>query len=290
MTDTNPASPIKLNHEIYGQGDPLLCIHGFGASLYSWRNFIGPLAKDYQLILIDLKGCGESPKPRDTKYSTRDHADLLYQFILERDLRNLTLIGNSFGGALSLLLSLMLADADESARLKSLILIDAGAYKEYVPAYLKLLSVPLINLGVYLIPSRAAVLAILRKAYYDPSKITEEQIAAYTAPIAAPGGKHALRETGRQLVPANFDELIKRYKDITVPTLIIWGRQDRIIPLKVGELLNRDIANSTFKIIEECGHAPQEEKPEETVALVCEFLQSLCSARREPIALPQGRA
>jgi pimeloyl-ACP methyl ester carboxylesterase len=274
MAGTNSASPIKLYHEIYGQGDPLLCIHGFGASLYSWRNFIEPLSKNYQLILVDLKGCGKSPKPHDTKYSTQDHADLLYQLILEHDLRNLTLIGNSLGGALSLLLSLMLADAGESARLKSLVLIDAGAYKEYVPTYLKLLSVPLINLGVYLVPSRFAVRTILRKAYYDPSKITEEQIAAYTAPIAAPGGKHALRETGRQLVPANFEQLIKRYKDITVPTLIIWGRQDKIIPLKVGELLNRDIANSTLKIIERCGHAPQEEKPEETVPLVLEFLQS----------------
>jgi len=199
---------------------------------------------------------------------------LLYQFILEHDLRKLTLIGNSFGGALSLLLSLMLADAGESARLKSLVLIDAGAYKEYVPAYLKLLSVPLLNLGVYLIPSRAAVRAILRKAYYDPSKITDEQIAAYAGPIAAPGGKHALIETGRQLVPANFDKLVKRYKNITVPTLIIWGREDRIIPLKVGELLDRKIANSTLKIIEDCGHAPQEEKPEETVPLVLEFLKA----------------
>lgn len=275
MAETNPASPIKLYHETYGAGDPLLCIHGFGASLYSWRNFIEPLAKDYQLILIDLKGCGKSPKPLDKKYSTQDHAGLLYQFILEHDLRNLTLIGNSFGGALSLLLSIMLVDAGEAERLKSLILIDAGAYREYIPAYLKLLSVPLINLGVYLVPSRAAVRAILRKAYYDPTKITEEQIAAYAASIAAPGGKHALLETGKQLVPENFDELIKRYKDITVPTLVVWGRQDKIIPLKVGELLNRDIANSTLKIIEECGHAPQEEKPEETVPLVLEFLEGV---------------
>jgi len=264
-----------LYHETYGQGDPLLCIHGFGASLYSWRNFIEPFAYEYQLILIDLKGCGKSPKPHDTKYSTQDHADLLYQFILEHDLRNLTLIGNSFGGALSLLLSLMLADAGESGRLKSLVLIDAGAYKEYIPAYLKLLSIPLINFGVYLIPSRFAARATLSKAYYDQSKISEEQISAYAAPIAAPGGKHALRETVRQLVPPNFDALIKRYKDITVPTLIIWGRQDEIIPLKVGRMLNRDINNSALKIIEECGHAPQEERPEETVPLVLEFLHSL---------------
>ena len=174
-----------------------------------------------------------------------------------------------------MLLSLMLADAGEALRLKSLVLIDGAAYKEYIPAYLKLLAIPLINLGVHLVPSRIAVRGILRKAYYDPSKITEDQISAYAAPIAAPGGKHALRETGRQLVPDNFDELIKRYKEITAPTLIIWGRQDRIIPLKVGELLRRDIANSTLKIIEECGHAPQEEKPSETVPLVLEFLHGV---------------
>src|SRR5260370_33399833 len=101
-------------------------------------------------MLIERKGCGKPPKPRDTKYSTQDHADLLYQFILEHDLRNLTLIGNSFGGALSLLLSLMLADAGESARLKSLVLIDAGASKEYVPPDLKLLSGPRITLGRHL--------------------------------------------------------------------------------------------------------------------------------------------
>jgi pimeloyl-ACP methyl ester carboxylesterase len=267
--------PVELNHEVYGKGDPLLCIHGFGASLYSWRNFIEPLAPEYQLILIDLKGCGKSPKPHDSKYSTQDHADLLYRFILEHDLRDLTLIGNSFGGALSLLLSLMLADAGESSRLKSLVLIDAGAYKEYIPAYLKLLSIPLISFGVYLIPSRLAVRAILDRAYYDQSKITAEQISVYAAPIAAAGGKHALRETGKQLVPRNFEDLIKRYKDITLPTLIIWGRQDKIIPLKVGQMLEHDIINSTLKIIEECGHAPQEEKPEETVPLVLEFLHSL---------------
>ena len=105
-----------LYHEIYGQGDPLLCIHGFGACLYSWRNFVGPFSKDYQLILIDLKGCGKSPKPHDTKYSTQDHAEMLYQFIMEHDLRNLTLIGNSLGGALSLLLTIMLKEAGQLAR------------------------------------------------------------------------------------------------------------------------------------------------------------------------------
>jgi len=110
-------------------------------------------------------------------------------------------------------------------------------------------------------------------AYYDPNKITAEQIAAYAAPLSEPGARHAFLETAQQLVPANFDELVAKYKDIKMPTLIIWGRQDRIIPLKVGELLDRDIPNSTLKVIDECGHAPQEEKPDETIALVLDFLK-----------------
>src|SRR5437667_7073122 len=147
--------PIELYHESYGEGAPLLCIHGFGASLYSWRNFIGPLGKDNQLILIDLKGCGKSPKPNDTKYSTLDHAGLVRQFILKHDLKNLTLVGNSLGGALSLLVTIVLMETGELARLRSIILMDAGAYQEFIPFFLRLLSVPILNLPAYLLPSRS---------------------------------------------------------------------------------------------------------------------------------------
>ena len=274
MSDPIPPAPIELHHEIYGAGNPVLCIHGFGASLFSWRNFVAPLSQNYQLILIDLKGCGDSPKPPDSHYSTKDHADLIYKFILDHDLKNLTLIGNSFGGALSLLLSVMLLEK-EPGRLRSLVLIDAGAYKEYIPGYLKLIGVPIIGAAaIYLVQAKCAAKSILKLAYYDPGKITKEQIEAYAAPIAAPGGKHALLETGKQIIPPNIDELVAKYKDISVPTLIIWGKQDKIINPIVGDLLDQAIPNSTLKWIDKCGHVPQEEMPEATVPLVLDFLAS----------------
>jgi pimeloyl-ACP methyl ester carboxylesterase len=275
MSDPISPAPIELHHEIYGAGNPVLCIHGFGASLFSWRNFVEPLSQNYQLILIDLKGCGNSPKPPDSHYSPEDHADLIYQFILDHDLRNLTLIGNSFGGALSLLLSIMLLE-NEPGRLRSLVLIDAGAYKKYIPGYLKLIGVPIIGAAaVYLTPARCMAKSVLKLAYYDPKKITAGQISGYAAPLAAPGGKHALLETGKQIIPPNLDELTARYKDINVPTLIIWGKQDKIINPIVGDLLDQAIPNSTLKWIDQCGHVPQEEMPEATVPLVLDFLASL---------------
>jgi len=275
MSNPTPTASVDLHYKTYGAGDPVLCLHGFGASLFSWRNFVTPLSQNYQLILIDLKGSGNSPKPPDSKYSTQDHADLIYRFILDHDLKNLTLVGNSFGGALSLLLAIMLLEK-EPGRLRALVLIDPGAYKQYIPLYLKLIGFPIIGAAaIYLTPARCMAKSVLKLAYSDPKKITADQIAAYAAPIAAPGGKHALLETGKQIIPPNIDELVARYKEINVPTLIIWGRQDKIISPEAGTLLDQDMQNSTLKWIDQCGHVPQEERPEATVPLVLDFLQGL---------------
>jgi pimeloyl-ACP methyl ester carboxylesterase len=275
MSEPNATSAIELNYKIYGTGNPVLCIHGFGASLFSWRNFVDPLSQNYQLILIDLKGCGDSPKPPDSRYSIEDHADLVYKFILDQDLKNLTLVGNSFGGALALLLSVRLIE-NEPGRLRALVLIDPGAYPQYIPGYVKLIGFPVIGaLAVYLTPATSMAKSVLKLAYYDSRKITAEQIAAYAAPLAAPGGKHALLETGKGIIPPNIDELIAKYKDINVPTLIIWGMQDKIISPEAGKLLVQAIPNSTVQWIDQCGHVPQEERPEATVPLVLEFLRSL---------------
>src|SRR5258706_515776 len=116
---------------------------------------------------------------------------------------------------------------------------------------------------------------VLKLAYYDPKKITDKQIAAYAAPLAAPGGKHALLETGRQIIPTNIDQLLGRYKDINVPTLIIWGKQDKIISPDAGKLLVQAIRNSLLRWVDRCGHVPQEERPETTVPLVLESLPTL---------------
>jgi pimeloyl-ACP methyl ester carboxylesterase len=275
MSDPTPASPLDLHHKIYGAGNPVLCIHGFGASLFSWRNFVGPISAHYQLILIDLKGSGNSPKPADSHYSIQDHADLVYKFILDHDLKNLTLVGNSFGGALALLLSLMLIDT-APGRLRALILIDPGAFKQFIPGYVKLIGVPIIGAAVvYLTPAKFMAKSILKLAYYDPRKISKDQIAAYAAPLAAPGGKHALLETGKRIIPPNIDELTARYKDINVPTQIIWGRQDKIISPEAADLLHAAIPGSKLEWIDQCGHVPQEERPKATVPLVLSFLGTL---------------
>ena len=261
-----------LHCEMYGKGDPVLCIHGLGASTHSFREFKEPLSREHKLILLDLRGFGASPKPKDKHDSIFEHADLIQQFIEEHDLKNLTLIGNSFGGALSLLVSLRLCEA-KSGRLKRLILIDSGGYNLYLPTHLKLLRTPIIGwLMIHLLPPKIAAFTVLKDSYYNIRKITREQIDAYARPIADTGGRHALLETSKQIIPPNIDELIKMYPKISVPTLIIWGRQDKVIPLVIGKMLDAAIPDSRLIIIDHSAHVPQEETPEAVVPLVLDFL------------------
>lgn len=273
MSTAESSSPINLHQKQYGDGDPVLCVHGLGANIFTWRHFVTPFSQKNKLILVDLRGSGSSPKPRTPHYSIEEHADDIYRIILRDDLRGLTLIGNSLGGAIALLVALKLCE-QEPARLSKLVLIDAGAYKEYLPGYLKLMRSFLGLLVVYLTPGKLAAKFVLRASYYDKNKITKDQIKAYADPIASMEGRYALLQTARHCIPANSDEIITKLKHITVPTLILWGRHDSVIPLKVGELLDQDIPNSSLEVFEECGHIPQEEKPEETIASISRFMNA----------------
>ena len=266
----NPTS-VNLYKEVYGSGDPILCLHGLGASIYSWRHFIAPFSKTNKLILVDFKGCGQSPKPIDTHYSIEEHTDAVYRLIIEENLTKLTLVGNSLGGAVALLVALRLRD-QTPRRLSRLVLIDSAGDKNYLPPHFRLVRSSLGTPLIHFAPSKLAAKMVLRMCYYDKTRIAPEDVAAYAIPIASRGGRHALLQTARQCIPPNADELIAEVKTITVPTLILWGREDKIISLRVGELLHQAIPNSQLEIIERCGHIPQEEKPDEAIARISNFL------------------
>ena len=271
MTTSRTSPSVSLYKEVYGAGDPILCLHGLGANIYSWRHFIVPFSQNHKLILVDFKGCGKSPKPRDTHYSLEEKVDDIYNLILAEDFKHLTLVGNSLGGAIALLVAIRLGN-EKPNRLSRLILIDSAGEKGSMPPHLTLLRSALGAPMIYLSPSRLAAKMTLRMCYHDREKITKEQVEAYAAPLSSLGGRHALLHTARQCIPANADELIAAVSTLTVPTLILWGREDKVIPLRVGKLLHELIPNSKLEVIEQCGHIPQEEKPDETIARISEFL------------------
>lgn len=257
--------------ETYGSGEPILAVHGLGASIYSWRNLRDQLP-GHKLILIDLRGAGKSPKPHDKHYSIHDQANLIYEFIVEHDLKNLTLMGNSYGGAVSLIVAIRLCEQNPGL-LSKLILIDSGGYNKLLPWYLKLMRTPVLGwLALHILSPRQSAKTVLKNGYYNHRLITKEQIAAYAEPIGSPGGRYALLQTAKGVIPKDINDIIAKYRTINVPTLILWGLNDRVIPLEIGKMLHEAIPGSRLETINECGHVPQEEKPAETICSISEFL------------------
>jgi len=265
--DKSGCTDSGLYYAIYGTGQPLLAIHGLGASMYSWREFVKVpnTFPGYQIILIDLKGSGNSDKPHNKNYSIKTQRDLVYDFILKQNLKNLTLVGNSYGGAVSLILTMKLMKMNPGL-LTRLILIDSGGSNKMLPWYLKLLRTPVLGwLALQILTPEEAADTVLKNAYYNDCLITKEQIAAYAAPIGAPGGKYALLQISKGAIPKDIKKIMAHYSTITVPTSILWGADDKVIPLAIGEMLHDKIKGSSLDLVKECGHVPQEEKPAETI-------------------------
>ncbi len=268
------STETQLYYETYGSGDPIIFLHGLGASLYTWHNMKAPLEGDYKLFLIDLKGFGQSPKPRDNRYSIQGQADLVYELILEHDLKKLTVVGNSYGGAVSLLLAIRLC-AENPNRLAKLILVDSAGYDELLPWFVKLLRTPVLGcLVVHLLPNKIMAKTVLTESYYDNKLITDAQVEAYAEPMGMKNGKYALLKAAEQAIPKDIDKVIAKYPTISVPTLIIWGDKDKVIPIKIGEKLDKAIPCSKLTTIANTGHIPQEETPIPTVELIKDFLKN----------------
>jgi pimeloyl-ACP methyl ester carboxylesterase len=262
-----------LHYEVEGNGPGLVLVHGFATNLYTWRHLRARLAGNYRLWLPDLKGFGDSPKPGHGRFGIYDHAAELVQFICEHDLRDLVLVGNSMGGALALAAAIYFQEQDPG-RIRGLVLVDSAGYPQRLPFFMRVLRIPwLPELFAGLVPRRILVRLVLKRLYYDHALIPEQSVTAYSRPMDAAGGVHALIETARHVVPADLETVTDRYNDLRMPTMILWGREDRIVPLAVGERLHRAIAGSQLVVLDRCGHMPHEECPERALPIIEQFLE-----------------
>lgn len=263
---------VRLFVDERGEGEPIVLLHGFGASSYFWRLITPTLARSHRVIAIDLKGFGRSQKPIDGRYRVTDHSRVIREYLAGRGLSGITLIGHSLGGAVSLAITIEAQEANPGL-VRNLVLISAPAYPQTIPDTIATIQRPRIGeLVLEVVPAEVIAQQTLIGASAPGRPIDPADVAAYAAPLRSPGGKEALIATARTFDPALYASLIARIGTIRARTLVLTCRDDQIVPLSTSLRLARTIPRAELTVFSGCNHLAPEEKPGPTVQRIQRFL------------------
>jgi pimeloyl-ACP methyl ester carboxylesterase len=265
---------LQLHYKKAGSGDPaLILLHGFGASLFSWREVIEPLAGYGTVIAYDRPAFGLTERPLSwdgdlNPYSPQAQVELLIGLMDALDIKQAILVGNSAGGSVSIQTALEYPD-----RVGALVLVDPAVYQTGgTSAWLHLLqkTPQMDRLGPVLVRSIAKEGdASIKKAWHNPNLITPDIFEGYRLPLQADNWDIALWEFNKAAEPRSLEESLK---EISIPVLVLSGDDDRLIPLEFSQRLAGDIPGAELVIFQDCGHLPQEECPEQFLEAVERFL------------------
>lgn len=268
---------LQVHYKTGGAGEPVLVLlHGFGASVFSWREVMKPLAELGTVVAYDRPAFGLTQRPLTWEedanpYTSEAQVELLIGLMDTLEFDSTILVGNSAGGAVALRAALEYAD-----RVEALVLVSAAIYEGGgAPAWTRpLLDTPQLDrLGPLLtrqISQRGD--AFLHRAWHEPNRITPDIRTGYRKPLAADNWDRALWELAKGSPQRG---LADRIGDIAVPSLVVTGDDDRIVPVESSIRLAEDLPAAELLIISDCGHLPQEECPDQFLVAVTAFVQSL---------------
>jgi pimeloyl-ACP methyl ester carboxylesterase len=246
---------------------PLVLMHGTGSSLHAWDGWVDALKDRKRVIRFDLPGFGLTGPSPDNRYSVDNDVRVMFALLDRIGVQSCITGGNSLGGAVAWRAALA-----EPARVEKLILVDAGGYPFHStsePIGFRLLRIPGVTWLMQHTLPRFLVEQGARNVYGDPDRVKPEMIERSIQLTQREGNRRALIERARQRPTQSFAH---RIPELKLPTLIIWGGRDRLLPPDDAERFHRDIPGSTLVIFDDLGHAPEEEDPARTIAAVKKFL------------------
>jgi pimeloyl-ACP methyl ester carboxylesterase len=264
-----PVSGMQVHLRDEGPRDdpnPIVLLHGTSDSLHTWAGWSEDLRHQRRVIRFDLPAFGlTGPDPRND-YSIAAYVRFVTAVVDTLGVKSFVLVGNSLGGQIAWATAVA-----HPERVVSLVLVDAAGYPlqpQSIPIGFRVARTPGLRKVMEFVLPRGVVENSLRNVYGDPSKVTPELVDRFYELTLRQGNRAALGSRLEQKLSG--DEL--QIKALKVPTLIVWGGKDRLIPLENGRRFAADIRNSQLVVFDNLGHVPQEEDAPATVKAVKQFL------------------
>lgn len=243
---------------------PVVLIHGFASSLGVWAGLRPSLEAEHRVVALDLKGFGWTDRPRGD-YSPEEQARIVVGLLDQLKIKQTAVVAHSWGSSVALALALLYPE-----RVSKIVLYDAWVYAEQLPTFF--------------LWSRAAALGELlfglfykeqpdvkmANAFYDKAYITEPFVEHVQKQLDRPGTSAAALAAVRG---QRYELVQDRYREIKQPTLLLWGREDAVTVLEMGERLSRALPNSRLVVYPRCGHFPMIEAAAASNAEVARFLR-----------------
>ncbi|MFN2258978.1 MAG: alpha/beta fold hydrolase [Parasphingopyxis sp.] len=253
---------IRVREDGPADAPVLVLLHGFTMSLESWDGWVDRLAGDYRIIRFDLLGHGLTGPDPLKRYAPEERVETLGRLLDALDIERATLGGNSFGGLVAWRYA-----ARHPERVDRLILVDSGAYSIYGVADEPVPVAPAIQAHLRN-PTDAGFAASMGTIFADRSRISEARFAQIRAMMEG-NGDAFVDHLAEFTLPDPTPDLAR----IAAPTLILWGEEDRLIPLEQASRLASAIPNARLVTYPGVGHAPQEEISARSAADVRRFLE-----------------
>lgn len=261
---------VRVHYQEAGDANapPMILIHGFAASNLVWSKVFLEFAEaGFRVIAPDLLGYGYSGKPRNLDYTIPRQAEMVVSFMQRLGIDRAVLVGSSYGAAIAATIAL-----DHPSLVEKLVLI--GAVTNNKPTrylLMRLFSSPIIGdvLSPLVVGSRRLLRLRMKRVYDRHSWVLDERrVDARHLPLRTRGAHRAIIRTVRRW---DAERVSRDAHLLTQPTLLLWGDNDREVPLGDGERLQQSIPHSRLIVFRECGHLPQEEYPGTFTKLVLEF-------------------
>lgn len=290
----------EIAYRSAGQGPVVVLLHGMAGSSMAWRPVMDVLASRFRVIAPDLLGHGASAKP-DVEYNLGAHANMMRDFLLALGLDRVTLVGQSFGGGVAMQLAYQFPE-----RCDRLVLVSSGGLGREVSGLLRALTLPgsehvlrVTCASSLRVPARQAV-GWLKRLGLSATPLMDEIVRCWGSLGAAPT-RHAFLSTLRAVVDAggqSVSAVDRLYLTAHVPTLIVWGGRDTLIPVDHAHAAHAAMPGSRLVIFDAAGHFPHCEAAPQFAAALMDFidttepgqldlplLQEL--VRRGPVARPE---
>jgi pimeloyl-ACP methyl ester carboxylesterase len=262
---------VRVHYLEAGKGNApaVVLVHGFAASNFVWHDALVPLAGEgFRVVAPDLVGFGFSDKPRDGEYTIEGQARAVVGLMDALGIQSAALVGSSYGGAVAAVCAL-----DYPERVRGLVLVGAVSNNE-IKRWLVARLGSLRGVGEVFAPfvldarHRRKRRRLRAQSAHDGRDYDEVRVRAQLRPLKAANTQRAILRTLRRWDASRVE---REAAQIAQPTLLVWGEDDRDVPLRHGERLQTLIPGARLHVFDKCAHLPQEERPAEFVRLVADF-------------------